>query len=65
MEREKIILKRNEKKLEEITMLKEQYEVALALKQHSLAREIEIEMNHIGYNLEIELKRQKLLKDEA
>lgn len=46
-------------------MLKEQYEVALALKQHSLAREIEIEMNHIGYNLEIELKRQKLLKDEA
>ncbi|CAG9863087.1 unnamed protein product [Phyllotreta striolata] len=65
LEKERLILLRNEKKLEEINMLKEQYDMVLALKQHAAAREIEVELNRVEDSLEVELKRQQLLTDEV
>ncbi|KAJ8949056.1 hypothetical protein NQ318_016958 [Aromia moschata] len=65
LERQKIIQEQNEKKMEEIAMLREQYDTALLEKQTRIAMEVEREMKQIEQNLDVELKRQKLIKDEA
>ncbi|KAJ8981891.1 hypothetical protein NQ317_007283 [Molorchus minor] len=65
IERQKITQEQNEKKLEEIIFLKEQYDAALEQKQTRIAIEIEKDIKEVQQNLEIELKRQKLIEDET
>ncbi|KAJ8967629.1 hypothetical protein NQ314_002748 [Rhamnusium bicolor] len=65
LERQKVLQEQNEKKAEEITMLRDQYEAALQQKQSRIAMEIEKEMREMEENLNIEIKRQKLIQDEA
>ncbi|KAJ8913230.1 hypothetical protein NQ315_016173 [Exocentrus adspersus] len=65
LERRRVLHEKNEKKFEEIAVLKEQYDAALMLKQSRIALEIEKEMQQIEDNLDIELRRQRLILDEA
>nr|XP_023022250.1 gamma-tubulin complex component 6 [Leptinotarsa decemlineata] len=65
LEREKILLEQNEKKFEEMNMLKEQYVAALEEKQLRIAKEIQEELNQVEESFETELKRQKLIQEEA
>ncbi|XP_018569572.1 gamma-tubulin complex component 6 [Anoplophora glabripennis] len=65
LERQKILEEQNEKKLEDIVALKEQYDSALLQKQSKIALEVEKEMKQEEENLKIELKRQRLIQDEA
>ncbi|CAH1116129.1 unnamed protein product [Phaedon cochleariae] len=65
LERQKRSMEQNEKKLEEINSLREQYDAAMEQKQLRIAREIEEDMRQEEENLAIELKRQKLIHEEA
>ncbi|XP_057668490.1 gamma-tubulin complex component 6 [Diorhabda carinulata] len=64
-EREKVILVENEKKMEEMAYLREQYDSAMEQKQIRIAREIQEEIVQMEDNLRTELKRQNLVKEEA
>ncbi|XP_028144786.2 gamma-tubulin complex component 6 [Diabrotica virgifera virgifera] len=65
LEREKLILEQNEKKMEEMSTLREQYVVAMEQKQLKIAREIKEEITYLQDDIDTELKRQKLVKKEA
>lgn len=54
-----------EKKNEEISMLREQYDAALEQKQLRIAKEIESEIEQVQNQLDLELKRQQLIQKEA
>ncbi|CAH1377425.1 unnamed protein product [Tenebrio molitor] len=65
LERKKALEEEKEKKLDEITALKEQYDSALQLKQSRIASEIETEIKLIQFNLSVENARDKLIEKEA
>lgn len=65
VERKKALEEEKEKKLDEITALKEQYDSALQLKQSRIASEIETEIKLIQFNLSVENARDKLIEKEA
>ncbi|KAJ3646288.1 hypothetical protein Zmor_023880 [Zophobas morio] len=65
LERKKVLEEEKEKKLDEITVLKEQYDSALQLKQSRIASEIETEIKQIEFNISIENVRDKLIEKEA
>ncbi|KAG5898433.1 hypothetical protein JTB14_036516 [Gonioctena quinquepunctata] len=65
LERQKMIMEQTEKKIEEMNMLKEQYDAALEQKQLRISKEIQEEIKQVEENLETERKRQKLVQEEA
>lgn len=65
VQRQKMLEEEREKKNEEISMLKEQYDAAMEHKQLRIAKEIENEIEQVQSQLELELKRQQLIKKEA
>lgn len=65
VERQKILEEEREKKNEEISMLREQYDAALEQKQARIAKEIDSEIEQIQGQFELELKRQQLIQKEA
>lgn len=65
VQRQKMLEEEREKKNEEISMLKEQYDAAIEQKQLRIAKEIESEIEQVESQLELELKRQQLIQKEA
>lgn len=65
MERQKSIQEQQEKKLEELLILKEQYECALEQKQLHIYRDIERNIRDIEEDMGIEEMRKRMLKEEA
>lgn len=65
VERQRDAQEQHEKKLEELLMLKEQYESAIEQKQLNIYREIEKDINTMIENLRIEQMREKLIEEEA
>ncbi|KAL1497752.1 hypothetical protein ABEB36_008656 [Hypothenemus hampei] len=65
LERQKTNHLKQEKRLEELLMLKEQYESALEQKQLKIYKEIEREIKIMEDNLKIDEMREKLIKEEA
>lgn len=63
--RQRILEEDRLKKNEEIMILREQYAIALEQKQSRIAKEIEAEMKQVEDQFQMELKRQKLVQEEA
>ncbi|XP_049817248.1 uncharacterized protein LOC109608350 isoform X2 [Aethina tumida] len=65
LERKRTDMIVNEKQQEEFQMLKEQYDIALEMKQLHVAKEVEREMKMLQKNASLEQKRQDLIDKES
>ncbi|CAH1993487.1 unnamed protein product [Acanthoscelides obtectus] len=65
LERLKAIEEQKMKKMDEMNALREQYDMALEQVQLNVVKEIQEDMRQVQENIEIEEKRQKLVKEEA